>query len=91
MRWISSVILSKPPSAVCKRDMPSFALRMATVPSRIPDSKRVDIDKPAASSAALLILRPEDSRLNTVSSSLSARLRFLCAVSEAILVFIICI
>ena len=57
---------SNAPSAVWARDIPSPAFRIATDNPLICEEKRVEIAKPAASSFALLILSPDDSRSNEV-------------------------
>src|SRR5882757_5620780 len=50
------------PSAVCAKEIPSFALRDACVRPRIWVVNRSEIARPAASSFALLMRRPEDRR-----------------------------
>ncbi len=50
------------PSAVCASEMPSLALRAAWFMPRIWVLKRSEIARPAASSLALLMRRPEDRR-----------------------------
>ena len=50
------------PSAVCARETPSMAFRLATPYERIWERMRSEIARPAASSAATAIRRPEASR-----------------------------
>ena len=58
------------PSVVCARDTPSLALRAAWFRPRIWLVKRSEIDRPAASSLALLMRRPDDRRWIAVESEL---------------------
>ena len=55
---------SRDPSAVCTSEMPSFALRLAWSSERTCARRRSEIARPAASSDALAIRRPVDSRRN---------------------------
>ncbi len=77
------------PSAVCASEMPSLALRAAMFRPRIWLVKRSEMARPAASSLALLMRRPDDRRWMEVLSEpwLTPRLRW--AVSEATLVLIV--
>ena len=74
------------PSAVCAREMASLALRTATFKPRIWVVKRSEIARPAASSRALLMRRPEDSRWIVVASVALLVERLRCAFSEIVLV-----
>jgi len=78
------------PSAVWASEMPSFALRTATSRPRIWVLKRSEIARPAASSLALLMRRPEDRRWMVVArlEPLVDRLR--CAFSDITLVLMTC-
>jgi hypothetical protein len=62
IRWRLFEISPSAPSAVCAREIASFALRAAWLRPRIWDVKRSVIAIPAASSFALLIRRPDDRR-----------------------------
>jgi hypothetical protein len=53
---------AKLPSAVCVKEIPSFALRMAALRPRMLAVMRVLMARPAASSLALLMRTPEDKR-----------------------------
>ena len=75
-------------SAVCASEMPSFALRTAWLRPRICVVKRSEMARPAASSLALLMRRPEDSRCSAWDSELCEVERLRCAVSEETLVLI---
>jgi hypothetical protein len=79
MRWIWSLSEASEPSAVCSMDTPSLALRMACDMPRIWVVMREVIAMPAASSAAELMRRPDDSRCNERARSLPLERRFLCA------------
>ena len=79
-------ICAKSPSAVCAREMPSLALRAAWLEPRICEVKRSEMAKPAASSLALLMRRPEDSRAMAVACEVSETLSCRCAVNELMLV-----
>ena len=78
------------PSAVWARDTPSPTFRMATPRPLICDVNLVEIASPAASSFELLIRSPEDSLLNACWLADCDLSKFRCAVSEAILVLMIC-
>src|SRR5690606_431426 len=78
------------PSAVCASEMPSLALRMATLRPRICVVKRSEIARPAASSLALLIRRPDDRRCRDVASWLPDTERLRCAFSDITLVLMTC-
>src|SRR5919107_5594580 len=54
--------LDRAPSAVWAIDTPSFALRVAWFMPRICELMRSEIARPAASSLALLMRRPDDRR-----------------------------
>ena len=76
------------PSAVCDSEMPSFALRRAWSRPRICEVMRSEIARPAASSFAELMRRPEDRRCSAVARLLCDVVRLRCAFSEAMLVLI---
>ena len=78
------------PSAVCARDIPSFALRTAWFNPRICEVRRSEIARPAASSRAELILKPEDKRCNEVANEFCELFNDRCALSEATFVLINC-
>ena len=67
--------LANAPSAVCAREIPSFAFRMAWFRPLICEVKRVAIASPAASSLALLMRKPDDKRCKDVASLLLEVLR----------------
>src|SRR5690606_42063942 len=73
--------VARPASAVCASEMPSLALRAAWFMPRIWVVKRSEMARPAASSLALLMRRPEDRRWMVVErlAVLVAGLR--CALS----------
>src|SRR3546814_3976348 len=77
-------------SAVCDSDTPSLALRTAWLRPLIWVVNRVAIARPAASSLALLMRRPEDRRCNAVDRSLPEVDRLRCALSDAMLVLMTC-
>jgi len=79
------------PSAVCASEMPSLALRAAWLRPLICDVNRSAIARPAASSAALLMRRPEDRRAMAVCNSFCVRFELRWAVSEARFVLIVVI
>jgi hypothetical protein len=83
-----SVKLPIADSAVCAMEMPSFALRTATVIPLICDVILLPIASPAASSFAEFTRKPEDKRSIEVDSELEETLRFLWALRELILVLI---
>ena len=62
MRCKLSPMDDKLPSAVCVKDMPSLALRIAAARPRMLAVMRVVMARPAASSLALLMRMPEDNR-----------------------------
>ena len=75
MRCRAEATLPMAASAVCARAMASLALREATFKPRIWVVMRSASVMPAASSLALLMRRPEDSRLMAVVMSAWLRLR----------------
>ena len=62
MRCKLSLMEAKLPSAVCVKEMPSLALRMAAAKPRMLAVMRVLMARPAASSLAELMRMPEDKR-----------------------------
>ena len=90
MRCSASVIVASAPSAVWASEMPSLALRIATLMPRTCVFMRSAIARPAASSFAELTRRPEDRRCIEVASDACEVLRLRCAFSEATLVLIVC-
>ena len=62
MRWSMSLTPPRAPSATCTIETPSCALREATCMPRIWERISSLTARPAASSAARLMRRPEDSR-----------------------------
>ncbi len=78
----------RPPSAVCTREMASSAFFWATLKPRICTAILVAIARPAASSAARLILRPEDSRSMDLPMAKLVCPRFLHASNALMLWFI---
>ena len=81
-----SLIPSSPPSAVCISEMPSLMPRVTVVLARTLDSMRLAIACPAASSLALLIRRPEESRSIAVFKLACVFLRLFCPPKAARLV-----
>ena len=77
------------PSAVCASEIPSLALRAAWFKPRICAVKRSEIARPAASSLALLIRKPEDKRCSEVDNAFCELFKLRCAVSDATLVLMI--
>src|SRR5438552_17185933 len=75
-------------SAVCASEIPSLELRIAWFKPRICDVKRSEIARPAASSFALLMRRPEDRRAIAVDSESCTLPELRCALSELRLVLI---
>ena len=65
------------PSAVCTTEMPSWALRMATLVPPTCERRPSLMERPAASSAARLIRKPEESfsRLLAICPSVTVRFR----------------
>ena len=61
-RWRILVLSCSAPSAVCDSEMPSLALRMAWARPRIWEVIWLEMARPAASSFALLMRKPEDRR-----------------------------
>ncbi len=89
MRCSASVMVASAPSAVCASEMPSLALRMATLMPRICAFWRVAMARPAASSRAELTRRPEDRRSIEVASEDWDMFRLRCAFSDTTLVLIV--
>jgi hypothetical protein len=83
MRCRLLVTEARAPSAVCASEMPSLALRAAWLRPRICAVKRSAMARPAASSLALLMRRPDDRRAIAVERSVSVRFELRCALSEA--------
>jgi len=81
-----SVICCSAAEAVWASDTASLALRAAVSRPLIWVVMRVEIAKPAASSAELLMRRPEDRRCIAVANELCDRFRLFCAVSDMMLV-----
>jgi len=88
MRWSMVVISSIAPSAVCIKEIPSLALRMATLKPRDWVSMRVAMFKPAASSLAELMRLPLDKRSIAVDITRLFSLRDCWAVKALTLVLI---
>ena len=89
MRWSIAWTWFSEPSAVCTSETPSCALRCAwSRPLTWPVSFWL-IARPAASSAALLMRRPEDRRCIDFASWFSVLTRFRCASNASTLVLII--
>ncbi len=78
------------PSATWDSEMPSLALRTATSRPRIWVLKRSEMARPAASSLALLMRRPEDRRWMVVAREAPLELRLRWALSDIVLVLITC-
>src|SRR5690606_29928400 len=78
------------PSAVCASEIPSLALRAATLRPLIWLVSLLLICRPAASSLALLIRRPEDRRCSEVPRAPCDLFRLRWAFREARLVLIVC-
>src|SRR3989338_264894 len=89
MRWSALVVSTRAPSAVCAREMPSLALRAAWFKPRIWEVKRSEMARPAASSRALLMRKPEDKRCKDVCKALCDLFRLRCAFSDSMLVLMI--
>src|SRR5262249_48936726 len=77
-------------SAVWASEMPSLALRAAWSRPRICEVKRSEIARPAASSLALLMRRPDDRRCREVARVPCDMLRLRWALSAITLVLIVC-
>src|SRR4051812_7797900 len=86
MRCSASPTFDSAPSAVCDSEMPSLALRAATFRPRTCAFMRSAIARPAASSLALLIRRPLDSRWMLVFRDACEEFRFRCVLSDGTLV-----
>src|SRR5262245_14541000 len=86
-----SMFCSSPtaPSAVCSIEIPSFALRTAWFKLRIWADMRWVTARPAASSFALLMRRPDDRRCSATFIADCEPVRLRCAFSEATLVLMI--
>ena len=82
-------VLPSAPSATCAREMPSFALRAAWFRPRICEVMRSVMAKPAASSLALLMRKPDDRRCIDVVKEAWDIDKLRCAVSDWILVLIV--
>ena len=89
MRCKASVTVASAPSAVCASEMPSLAFRMATLVPLICAFIRSAMARPAASSEAELMRRPEDRRCIDVASDICAVPRLRWAFSELMLVLIV--
>ena len=89
MRCRLSPILLIAPSAVWNIEMPSFALRIATLEPRTCAFMRSAMARPAASSLAELTRRPDDRRCIEVASALCEVDRLRCALSETIFVLMV--
>src|SRR5204862_7152372 len=85
-----SVTVARAPSAVCASEMPSLALRIATLVPRICAFMRSAIARPAASSFDELTRRPEDRRSIDVVSDDCEVLRLRCALSETMFELMVC-
>ncbi|OIQ88334.1 hypothetical protein GALL_297710 [mine drainage metagenome] len=83
-RLLSTVLSA--PSAVCDSEIASLALRTAWSRPLIWAVIRSEIAMPAASSAALLMRRPEERRCSEVCRVLCDFDRLSCALSEAMFV-----
>src|SRR5476651_1605368 len=82
-----SVKVASAPPAVCASEMASFALFTAWFVPLIWVVNWLLIAKPAASSAALLMRRPEDRRCKDFDNDDCEVVKFRCALSESIFVF----
>ena len=90
MRWSMLPTSLRPPSAVCAREMPSLAFLIATFMPRTWVFMRSAMARPAASSLALLMRSPEESRSIEVAIELCERVRFRWAVRDMMLVLMVC-
>src|SRR5678816_2804926 len=90
MRWRASVTVASAPSAVCASEMPSLALRIATLVPRICAFMRSAMARPAASSFEELTRRPDDKRSIEVVSDDCDVLRWRCELSEVMLELMVC-
>ena len=86
MRCRFEVTEPRAPSAVCVSDTASPALRMAVERPRICAVKRWEIARPAASSFAPLMRRPDDIRCSDMDNSLLEVARLRWAFSDITLV-----
>src|SRR5690606_17109518 len=86
MRCRIPVDCCRAPSAVCAREMPSLALRVATPRPLIWLVSRLEICRPAASSFALLMRKPVDRRWREVSRPLDEAPRLRWVFRDATLV-----
>src|SRR6202035_1826274 len=82
-----SVSVDNAPPAVWDSEIASFAFLTAWFVPLIWVVKFEAIARPAASSAALLILRPEDKRCSACDNDDLEAVRLRCAFSESMLVF----
>ena len=85
-RSISSEMLLRPPSMVCKVLKPSAAFRMPCRNTAMSDRKRLAIANPAASSAEELIRKPEVNLVIVRCCRLFVLMRFSWAIKEDTLV-----
>src|SRR5688500_4838898 len=85
MRWRMLCVSVSAPSAVCTTEMPSWVLRTATFRPPIWDRSPSEMARPAASSAARLMRKPEESFSSDllIWPSVTDRLRY--ALSAAML------
>ncbi len=85
MRWRMLCVSVSAPSAVCTTEMPSWVLRTATFRPPICERRPSEMASPAASSAARLIRKPEESFSSDllIWPSVTDRLRY--ALSAAML------
>src|SRR3954470_10972802 len=85
MRWRMLCVSVSAPSAVCTTEMPSWVLRTATLRPPICERRPSEMARPAASSAARLMRKPEESfsRDLLIWPSVTDRLRY--ALSAAML------
>ena len=90
IRWRLLVVSASAPSAVWTSEIPSLALRIAWLRPRTWEVKRSEIASPAASSLALLMRSPEDSRSSAVPNVPCERLRLRWALSDIRLVLMVC-
>src|SRR4051794_6626176 len=85
MRWRMLCVSVSAPSAVCTTEMPSWVLRTATFRPPICERRPSEMARPAASSAARLMRKPEESFSSDllIWPSVTDRLRY--ALSAAML------
>src|SRR3954451_23519872 len=86
MRCRIEVVSDSAPSAVCTTLVPSWVLRTAWVRPPICERRPSEMARPAASSAALLMRKPEDSRSSDLFIEFWVVLRLRYAFSAATLV-----